>query len=341
MSALIQLRSDSAANWASNNTVLADAEMGWAKDTGVMKIGNGTTPWLSLPNILPNAGSSSVTLTNIKDPGPADPDKLVIYSKKLAGRSILKIIGSSGRDVEMQAMFGRNRVGAFMPVGNATTLTVVGSYTTPTAVGIVSGRNVSTNNLFTRCRRMGWVSAATINAIVSLRVGVAQVTTGGVPGSGFFTLKRFGISDAVIVPGARMFVGVRNLTTAPTNVDLTTLTNCIGVGHNENQTNLSIFYGGSVAQTPINLGPDFPVTESNTDIYEFALYAPPASESVFYEVSRLNTGHTATGVLTPNGGLALPTSNMLLSYMSAWRTNHASTGAVGLDIMGDYIETDF
>lgn len=341
MSALIQIRSDYAANWASKNPILAEAEMGYAKDTEVLKIGNGVTSWLDLPNRLSSTNSGTVTLNNIDDPGASDPDTLLVYSKKLAGRSILKIVGQSGRDVEMQSMFGRNRVGVFMPIGNATTLTILGSYTTPVVVGTATARNVAVNNLFTRCRRIGIVSAATAGSLASLRVPVTQVTTGGIQGSGFFTVKRFGISDTVIVPGARTFVGVSSNTAAPTNVDLTTLTYHIGVGHNENQTNLSVYYGGSVAQAPIDLGPNFPVTSTNTDVYELALFAPPSSDKMFYEVTRINTGHVASGVLNAAGGNALPTYSTLLTYMRAWRTNHLTATAVGLDIMGDYIETDF
>lgn len=35
--------------WDTSNYVLADGELGVEKDTGVIKIGNGTTPWTSLP----------------------------------------------------------------------------------------------------------------------------------------------------------------------------------------------------------------------------------------------------------------------------------------------------
>lgn len=52
--AKILIRRDFAANWVTNNPVLGDGEMGYEKDTGKMKIGNGTAAWNSLayfPNI--------------------------------------------------------------------------------------------------------------------------------------------------------------------------------------------------------------------------------------------------------------------------------------------------
>ena len=44
----IQLRRDTAANWASVNPVLADGEIGYEKDTKQIKVGDGTTAWNSL-----------------------------------------------------------------------------------------------------------------------------------------------------------------------------------------------------------------------------------------------------------------------------------------------------
>jgi hypothetical protein len=119
------------------------------------------------------------------------------------------------------------------------------------------------------------------------------------------------------------------------------LTNVIGVGHGASDTNFKLYYGGSTAQTPIDLGANFPCTTTNTDAYELALFAPPSSNNtVHYEVTRLNTGHTASGTLTGTAGVVLPSSSTLLTYLQAWRTNNATAAAVGLDIMSDYIETD-
>lgn len=45
---LIQLRRDTAANWASVNPILAVGEQGFETDTGKFKIGTGSTAWNSL-----------------------------------------------------------------------------------------------------------------------------------------------------------------------------------------------------------------------------------------------------------------------------------------------------
>lgn len=45
----IQLRRDTAANWAAVNPILADGEIGLEQDTGQFKLGNGTLPYSALP----------------------------------------------------------------------------------------------------------------------------------------------------------------------------------------------------------------------------------------------------------------------------------------------------
>lgn len=44
-----RMRRGLAATWASLNDVLLDGEIGLERDTGKIKIGNGSTPWNSLP----------------------------------------------------------------------------------------------------------------------------------------------------------------------------------------------------------------------------------------------------------------------------------------------------
>ena len=341
MADTIQLRRDTAAQWASKNPVLAAGDPGLATDTGAVKYGNGVTPWNSLPTQQAATGGQSFLFSATSDPGASAPGTLTVYAKTAAQRLLLKIVGPSGLDTSLQPILARNKIGMLTAPGNATTVTVMGAYTAPTAVGTATTRNVTTANLFGRMRRIGYVSATAAGSLASVRVAAGQITVGGATGAGFFKVIRFGISDAVLVSGARTFVGVSSNTGAATNVEPSTLTNSIGVGAGAADTNLKIFYGGSTAQTPIDLGANFPSNTVNTDVYELTLFAPPNTADVHYEVTRLNTGHVAAGTLLSNGGVALPSTTTLLTYLQAWRSNNAGTTAVGLDIMSDYIETDY
>jgi uncharacterized repeat protein (TIGR02059 family) len=62
--ARIQLRRDTAANWASNNPVLAQGEPSLETDTGIEKIGDGVTAYNDLPERSGNATSSFPELTD-------------------------------------------------------------------------------------------------------------------------------------------------------------------------------------------------------------------------------------------------------------------------------------
>ena len=51
LTTLMQQRRDTAANWTTNNPTLKDGEIGYEKDTGYLKIGDGSTAWTSLAYI--------------------------------------------------------------------------------------------------------------------------------------------------------------------------------------------------------------------------------------------------------------------------------------------------
>jgi hypothetical protein len=189
-------------------------------------------------------------------------------------------------------------------------------------------------------RRISYVSASgTAGSYGGQRVATAEVNMQ----YGFYKVTRFGISDSTLVSPANMFIGVSSTTAAPSGgTDPSALLNLIGVGHASTDTNLKIFYGGTASQTPIDLGANFPINTVDTDVYELALFSPPGNDyNAYYEVTRLNTGNVATGIIAGDGGGAiLPAPALFLTYGWHWRSNSTSTAAVSLDIMSDYIETD-
>ena len=62
----IKLRGDTAANWTSNNPVLALREPGVETDTAKIKIGDGVTAWTSLPYAAGGGGGT----VDLSAPGP-------------------------------------------------------------------------------------------------------------------------------------------------------------------------------------------------------------------------------------------------------------------------------
>lgn len=211
---------------------------------------------------------------------------------------------------------------------NTTTATLLGG--TNTTLGTSTARAVATTSSFTRKKRLGYVSAATAGALCGVRSANGYITTGNAAGlGGFIFHARVGRQDANTA--TRTFYGVSGIA-APTNVQPSTLTNVIGVGHGSADTNLKLFYGGSAAQTPIDLGANFPVNTANVDMYSITIIQPTSNNDKFlWEVVRLNTGHIASGVVTGTAGTAIPANTTLLGHQ-LWRTNNATAVAVGIDI---------
>lgn len=319
----------------SGQSLIYERSSGWALNDPGLESGS---------NVL--LDNDDLSLAANSSPSAPPTDYVKIFNRKIANRNMLAMMGASGLDTALQPALARNKVGIWLPPGNATTVPGVFGFTAYTAIGTATARNVATTSIFTRMRRLGYVSSAVAGNLGGARVAVAQITLGtvisGVDAGGFFKVIRFGISDAAAVSGARMFVGVSSATGAPTNVEPSTLTNAIGVGHGASDTNLKMYYGGSAAQTPIDLGANFPNTHGSAYVYELALFSPPGIDNeVHYQVTNITTGDTASGTLTGVSGTALPAPTTLLTYAQSWRCNNATALAVGLDIMGDYIETDY
>lgn len=271
------------------------------------------------------------------DTSPATPDAdvLNVFASKLGGRMMLAQIGPSGLNTTLQPNLGGNKVALWMPPGNATTVPGVFGMSALTATGTATTRNVATTNLLTRMTRLGYVSSATAGSLSGAREPNAKYTTGAGSGlGGFFARYRFGISDAAAVSGARMFVGLAASTAAPTNVEINTLVNAIGVGALSSSSNLQIYGAGASVGTPVDLGANFPANRLSADAYELVLFSPSAG-NVYWQVTRLNTGDTASGQFA-----SAPLGSVLLCHQ-LWRSNNATALAVGLDICGIYIETDY
>jgi hypothetical protein len=71
------------------------------------------------------------------------------------------------------------------------------------------------------------------------------------------------------------------------------------------------------------------------------LFAPPnLNNTVYYQVTRQNTGNVASGTLTGTAGTVLPANTTNL-FWRGWRTNNATAAAVTLQYGAMYIETDY
>ena len=261
------------------------------------------------------------------------------------GRVMPRWLDETGTYITVQPHLGRNSVFSLQAQGNSATGFSVFGGVTPTITG-ATGRSVTTTNKMSRGRRLGAVSAATAGNFGGWHYTAqgAAWYIGGVAGGGFKAVFRFAPSDAATVAGAHMFVGMTSNTSAPvpaTNPN--TFTNSFGVAQLNGGANLNIVYGGSAAQTPIDLGANFPAGANGTTSgheYEVIFYArPDANNKVTYRVENLTNGAIAQGELTGTAGTALPSNNTALGPR-AFRSNNATALAVGIDTYNCYIESE-
>lgn len=312
-----------------------------ATDNGVPRY-DGTTGKLIQGSTVSITDNGEVNLPLVTTPATPATDTLNIYARLKGGRMLLGANGPAGLDHIVQAHIAHNKVGWWSPPGNAATVPGVAGLAAPSAIGTTTARNVATTDMATRSRRLGYVSAtaaASLAGHYALAAGLQFTIGDGAGLGGFYSVSRFVVSDAATVAGARMFIGYRSVGTAPANVDPATITNCFGAAKLSGSSNLHIVYGGSAAQTPIDLGANFPADTLSADLYEVTFFAPPGVQEIRYEVRRLNTGHVATGTLSGTVGTVIPAATTFLG-ITVWRSNNATALAVGIDVVSHYIETD-
>ena len=294
-----------------------------------------------------NVSSNTLTTNAVSFPAstgltPA-ANNVTLYARYNGGRMMPEFRGPSGNESPFQPFLGMNRMGLWTPPASSATAPGVFGLAAATATGTATARTTATTNFYTRAGKIGYVGTNGTNNVGGWRINLNNhsLGTGGTPSAGgFYVVFTWGNSDAVT--NGRTFVGMTNSTAAPTSVEPATLTNVIGVGCGTANTNLYVYYGGSAAQTPINLGVNFPSQTANTDLYELILHAATNTwTEVDYEITRLNTGDNAFGSLTAaTAGTQLPANTTLLSPRM-WRATAATSGTPQIDIVNFYIESDY
>lgn len=199
------------------------------------------------------------------------------------------------------------------------------------AGGTATARVPAATNRFTGAPRLGYVSAATAGSVITVRHAAPFVVSPAGPYGGFRHLYRFGISDAAAVATARMFIGMRTVGTALTNVSPATLTNCLGVGHDAGGTTFKFYYGGTSAQAPIDTG--ISCNDRSVYFHDLIITALPYEANTFHwSLRQYPDGATKADGIVTGGAAVVPQSNTLLSPVNAMRTNNTTALSVGLDL---------
>ena len=272
---------------------------------------------------------------------PSNNNNLVVYKSNSAYPTLAVKhpdlgIGNAADDL-LQAQFGSKDIGWWNPPGNATTVPGVLGITAPTVNGTATTRTTASTTAVTRTRRVGYVTAATVNTQCGQSWTARQWTYGNGSGlGGFYMIYRFAVSDVSLISTGRwMFVG---MTTQSGPLSALPTTACFGLVQLTGGTNYFMRVAGGTLGTDVDLGANFPV--DLTSVYEVRLFSSPNDTTVVkYEVIRLNTGDTAVGSFSTTG-LSF-NSGTLMAPQAIRSTGATQATAVGLDIMSLYIEKTF
>jgi len=240
---------------------------------------------------------------------------------------------ASGVPYELQAGLWGMAPRIIRPLAGGTTLQSLGLGTSTT--GTATARTPASTSLLASIGRVGYVSSATAGSSAGVRHGVQEFWTGNAAGlGGFFFICRFGIAQ--IQANMRWLVGIQAGTAALANGNPSALLNLLGFGIDSGQTTVHFLNNDGVGvATSTDLGVNFPATTANA-VYEVRMFCAPNSTQISYSIDRLDVQAHAEGMVSAD----IPNNTTFLSPY-VWINNGATAAAVAIDLIGQYVETDF
>lgn len=279
-----------------------------------------------------------LTLPLNTNPGTPAEDNVRLFGRKLGGRMMPAFVGPSGLDTSIQPFIGRNSVGIWNAVGNATTITVSGAAVALTATGTATAATCAVTKLHTKMKRVDYlVTTAATTAVAGWRQA-ANIYCREV---GYLLVMRCApaTGQATTVTTGRCFMGVSANTAAPTDVAPSTLVNCIGVGYEGTDTTWFLYHNdASDTCTRVSLGTDFPrYGVDRASMFELCLFCPPGATYVRYEFTDLTTNKVATGEIA---SADQPQSSIYVSARG-WNSVGGTSSVIGHTFCSLYAETDY
>lgn len=270
-------------------------------------------------------------------------DSVKLYARNLAGMPVLQTDNNFVPvPSAIQSSFATNNCKKHQSLGS-NNLPGIGISANATVMTTATARTGAATSIVNATRRTGSVSAATAGAVCGMYYssGDANLLIPSTTyNSTLFSAIRFNVADAAAVTGARMFVGMQTGSTAPTNVEPNTLTNCYGFAQlSTDNTQFYFVYGGSTAQTAIALGTSVGAPTSTTTLYDAYFHARLVGANVVigYTLLNKNTGVEVSGSVSGSTATVLPVG-LATGALRAWRSNNATALAVAIDVAHFYSE---
>lgn len=235
-------------------------------------------------------------------------------------------------------LLGRH-AGYLLPKAGVTGLDQVGMVNL-TATGTQTALAPATTNAYTRLRGLEILAAAAAtNAVAGYRVPNAQLIRGDSASvGGFYSAQLWGPAQGLVLNN-RGYCGLTAATTAPTDVNPSTLVNAIGMGWDSADNDIMVMHNsGSGTATKVNTGMAVP-TSGAINLYLFETWCDPAETKLNYRVTRYS--NMATAVFEGNTGASanIPSTAVYLTQR-AYLSTGGTSGTPGIGFHGLYWEGD-
>jgi len=260
-----------------------------------------------------------------------------IFSNNKGGRCMASQVDPKGSSYAFQPFLATNKIGLWSANGNGINVSTLNFNNVVTGNPIT--RNVTTINMFTSLRRVGYVSLLTAGSSAGTRHNSQQFWIGNNNNvGGFFYLVRFGLSSSANITTQRTFVGLVGNSAVIGNVDPSTLTNILGFAADSGDDNFSFMHNNTIGITATKeqLSSNFSAKSQNTDIYEVRIYCASGDSSIHYSIENLSNPSYCEGVVTTS----IPSNTTFLSPQ-VWTNNGTMGLAAGIDVVSQYMETNF
>ena len=227
-------------------------------------------------------------------------------------------------------------------INNNTTTVVVEGGVTMSSSASTTAQSVASTNFATKQIRLRYSATVVSGGRYTGTRGSALLWY---LHGGFRYVCDFNISDTSYSAGCQQFYGMAGQTTdlvygGVSGTLVSTLTNIVGVGSENGDTNLQVFHNdASGTATKVDLGVNFPANRTvgaiSTTVYSIELYNEPMSTNVKYKITNNETGAIANGTISTN----LPLTSQGLNFFASRcmsTTSVTSTGQFDLMKLGVY-----
>jgi len=284
---------------------------------------NVTTGW----DIGLNLDSGGIQMANLPD-DPATPasGEFRLYSKLVAGRTMLKALGSSGINYALQpSLFQQNVVLVTGGAGTSTsTYTTLGSNVTASGT-LATGSGSTSEALGNTSRIATGTTSGTVAGFYTKNVYYRGSISNGADGYFYFVRLNFNgqtLSNYNTATGARIFAGMCGTTfNNCTNSDSPTTSSAAGFQFSGSRTDTNFQFitcNGSACNLT-----DTGVAVNNTDTFDMYIYNAPQGSTTYWRIDDVTAGSAPvegnTGTDLPVGSTALNAGLQIINLSAANR----------------------